>query len=215
MQGQRRRIGLRTVELRRQPDEWGESFDFVVNGRPVFAKGANWIPADAVKDRADPDRYRRLLRDAAAANMNMIRVWGGGYYEDDAFYDLCDEKGLLVWQDFMFACSTYPAQDEGFLDNVRQEAVDNVRRLRHHPSLFLWCGNNELEQGLVADDWTDAAMSWRDYKLLFDDMLALLRNQRFSLVACETEFCSPRSGEVLQVDCMFHNDRHTDSARSQ
>jgi beta-mannosidase len=103
--------------------------------------------------------------------MNMLRVWGGGIYEDDAFYDLCDELGLLVWQDFMFACSAYPAFDEGFCDNVRAEAEDNVRRLRHHPCIALWCGNNELEQRWVAEAWTDRAMSWADYGRLFDELL--------------------------------------------
>ena len=150
-----KRIGLRTLRLDRHADEWGESFQFVVNGVPFFAKGANWIPADTFAPRVTRDDYARLLRDTADANMNMLRVWGGGIYEDDVFYDLCDELGITVWQDFMFACSTYPAFDDAFLANVRAEAEDNVRRLRHHPCLALWCGNNELEQGLVGEEWID------------------------------------------------------------
>ncbi len=146
-----RRIGLRTLELLREPDAWGESFGFAANGVPFFAKGANWIPADAILTRFKPHDYRRILEDAAAAHMNMLRVWGGGIYEEDCFYDLCDELGLCVWQDFMFACATYPTHRREFLDNVRAEAADNVTRIRHHACLALWCGNNELEMGLVAD----------------------------------------------------------------
>ncbi|NUQ00837.1 MAG: hypothetical protein HUU35_13390, partial [Armatimonadetes bacterium] len=166
-----RRIGLRTLRLDRHPDQWGESFQFSINGLPFFAKGANWIPADAFVTRVTRDDYARLLGDAAAAHMNMLRVWGGGTYERDDFYELCDELGICVWQDFMFACATYPAFDAAFLDNVRAEAEDNVKRLRHHACLALWCGNNELEQGLVADEWTGSAMSWEDYGKLFDQLL--------------------------------------------
>ncbi|MFO8000146.1 MAG: glycoside hydrolase family 2 protein [Marinilabilia sp.] len=137
------KTGLRHVRLVREPDGHGESFFFELNGVPVFAKGANYIPNDVFLPRVSRDDYRRVLSDAAAANMNMIRVWGGGIYEDDFFYELCDEKGIMVWQDFMFACSMYPGNDE-FLGNVRQEAVDNVIRLRNHPSVVLWCGNNEI-----------------------------------------------------------------------
>lgn len=166
-----RRVGLRTLELQRKNDPWGESFQFVVNGVPFFAKGANWIPADTFAPRLIRADYFRLLRDAAEANMNMLRVWGGGLYEADCFYDLCDELGLCVWQDFLFSCATYPTFDDAFMKNVRAEAEDNVRRLRHHACLALWCGNNELEQGLVGTEWSDRRMSWRDYKKLFDKLL--------------------------------------------
>ena len=166
-----RRIGLRTLRLDRHPDQWGESFQFVVNGVPFFAKGANWIPADAFITRMTRGRYEQLLRSAAEANVNMLRAWGGGVYEDEVFYELCDELGICVWQDFMFACSTYPTFDEAFMRNVRAEAEDNVRRLRHHPCLALWCGNNELEQGLVGEEWDDRRMSWEDYGKLFDKLL--------------------------------------------
>jgi len=172
-----KRIGLRTLRLDRHKDKWGESFQFVVNGIPFFAKGANWIPGDGILARMTQERYRNLLADAARANMNMLRVWGGGIYEDDAFYNACDEMGICVWQDFMFACSTYPAFDKAFMENVRAEAEDNIRRLRHHPSIALWCGNNELEQGLVDSRWTDKAMSWPDYKRLFDQLLPSIVSQ--------------------------------------
>lgn len=166
-----KRIGLRTLELVRETDEWGQSFHFSVNGRPFFAKGANWIPADAFVTRLTEEDYRRLLEDSVAANMNMLRVWGGGIYEDDSFYEICDELGICVWQDFIFACATYPGFDEDFLNNVRQEAIDNVKRIRHHACLALWCGNNELEQGLVGEDWTENTMSWEDYSSIFDVLL--------------------------------------------
>ena len=158
-----KRTGLRTVELDRHEDEWGESFQFRVNGVPFFAKGANWIPADNFVTRLSEAHYRQLLEDAAAANMNMLRVWGGGIYEQDCFYDLCDELGICIWQDFMFACATYPTFDDGFMATVEQEAIDNIRRLRHHACLALWCGNNELEQGLVSETWTQISMSLEDY----------------------------------------------------
>ena len=143
-------LGLRTVELRQEPDEWGKSFTFVVNGVPVFAKGADWIPADSFPTRLTASFLEQLIKDATLANMNMLRVWGGGYYPEDVFFDLCDRYGLLVWQDFMFACGIYPI-DEAYVENFRQEAVDNIRRLRHHACLAIWCGNNEMEQGWV--DW--------------------------------------------------------------
>ncbi len=166
-----RRVGLRTLRLDRHADAYGESFQFVVNGVPFFAKGANWIPADTFVTRLSRVEYARLVKAAAVANMNMLRVWGGGIYESDAFYDLCDEYGICVWQDFMFACATYPTYDEAWLANVRVEVEQNVRRLRHHPAIALWCGNNELEQGLVGDTWSSNQMSWEDYGKLFDKLI--------------------------------------------
>ncbi|HEV3471402.1 MAG TPA: glycoside hydrolase family 2 protein [Pyrinomonadaceae bacterium] len=166
------RVGLRTLELRQRPDRWGKSFEFVVNGVPVFAKGGNWIPADSFPTRVTRERYRRLLVSARDANMNMLRVWGGGIYESDEFYDLCDELGLLVWQDFMFACSMYPGDAE-FLESVRREAADQVRRLRNHPSLALWCGNNEVETAWQHWGWKEKlpARLWDDYKKIFHGVL--------------------------------------------
>lgn len=139
------KIGLRTVELDRHRDEFGESFQFKVNGRVVFAKGANWIPAHSFVTEVGESQYDDLLTSATQANMNMIRVWGGGVYEKKVFYDLCDQKGLLVWQDFMFACALYPGNKD-FLDLVKREAEYQVKRLRNHSCMALWCGNNELEQ---------------------------------------------------------------------
>lgn len=145
-----KRIGLRTIELRQQKDSVGSSFEWLVNGRPVFMKGVNWIPADFFPNNMDSARYRELLQACKDANMNMIRVWGGGIYEPDIFYDLCDELGLLVWQDFMFSCALYPG-DSSFIKSVEEEAKDQVRRLRNHPCLAAWCGNNEVKNGW--DDW--------------------------------------------------------------
>lgn len=140
----KQKIGLRNIRIIREPDEEGSSFYFEINGVRVFAKGANYIPNDVFIPRVKEEQYRRVLESAVAANMNMIRVWGGGFYEEDFFYDRCDELGLLVWQDFMFACSMYPGQ-AGFLTKVKAEAEYNVRRLRRHPSIALWCGNNEID----------------------------------------------------------------------
>lgn len=145
------RIGLREIELRQQDDAWGRSFQFAVNGVPVFAKGANWIPADSFPTRVGGERLEHLLGSAAAAHHTMIRVWGGGYYEDPRFYELCDRLGLLVWQDFMFACAVYPLSDEAMLATLREEVRQAVRGLRHHASLALWCGNNEMETAWA--DW--------------------------------------------------------------
>jgi beta-mannosidase len=145
------RLGLRTVEVRREPDQWGESFTFIVNGVPVFMKGSDWIPADSFPTRMNGEAYERLIRSAAETHQNMLRVWGGGFYEDECFYDLCDRYGILLWHDFMFACYVYPHDEEAFVANLRLEVEDNVRRLRHRTCLALWCGNNEMEQGWV--DW--------------------------------------------------------------
>ena len=164
----RRRIGLRTVVLDRHDDEYGETFQFVVNGRPIFAKGANWIPAHCFVTELDRADYDDLLSDAATAHMNMIRVWGGGMYERDDFYDLCDEKGLLVWQDFMFACALYRG-DEAFLSLVEHEAEYQVSRLAHHACLALWCGNNELEQ--QHDAIAASSARTQAYEALFYDLL--------------------------------------------
>jgi len=137
------RIGIRTLELVREKDEAGTSFYFKLNGHPVFMKGANYIPNDMFIPRITDENYRTVIETAKNSNNNMLRVWGGGIYEEDIFYDLCDEAGILVWQDFMFACAMFPNNPE-MLDNIRHEAIDNVKRLRNHPSIALWCGNNEI-----------------------------------------------------------------------
>lgn len=132
-------IGIRSLRVVRDKDEAGTTFYFELNGKPLFAKGANYIPQDNFLPRVTPERYEKTILDAVDANMNMLRVWGGGIYENDLFYDLCDKYGILVWQDFMFACSTYPMTAER-LENIRQEAIDNIVRLRNHPCIAIWCG---------------------------------------------------------------------------
>lgn len=168
--------GLRTIELVTEKDAIGESFYFKVNDRPVYAKGANYIPQHSLQNKVTDAHYENLLSGVVNANMNMLRVWGGGVYENDLFYDLCDEKGLLVWQDFMFACAMYPG-DETFLENVKQEAIDNVKRLSNHASMALWCGNNENSEGWHRWGWqagrstTEKEEIWGNYLKLFDTIL--------------------------------------------
>ncbi|OUD08112.1 beta-mannosidase [Marivivens niveibacter] len=162
-----RRIGLRQIEFVTDPDADGATFKFRVNGRDIFAKGANWIPADALAGRITDSATHNLLKSAKDAHMNMIRVWGGGRYEADSFYDSCDALGLLVWQDFMFACHLYPSTDT-FLDNITHEVRENVNRLQHHACLALWCGDNELVGAL---EWFEESRSNRDrYLVNYDRM---------------------------------------------
>jgi beta-mannosidase len=174
------KTGLRSVELRRVPDQWGKSFEFVVNGISVFAKGADVIPFDSFPNRVTPEIHRNILQSARDAHMNMIREWGGGYYESDDFYDICDELGIMVWQEFMFGGDMVPG-DVPFQENVRQEAIDQIKRLRDHPSIVIWCGNNEVETGWwhwgdrqefkasISPDARDRV--WQDYVILFADIL--------------------------------------------
>ncbi|HEY3344900.1 MAG TPA: glycoside hydrolase family 2 protein [Anaerolineaceae bacterium] len=143
-------VGLRQIELRQKEDTWGRSFEFVVNGVSVFAKGSNWIPADSFPTRITTEYLEKILCAAVDTHQNMLRVWGGGFYEDERFYDLCDRYGILVWQEFIFSCSIYPLDDAEFLENVHTEVTENIRRLRHRASLALWCGNNEMEWGWVS-----------------------------------------------------------------
>jgi len=142
-------LGLRTLGVRREKDQWGESFAFEANGIPFFARGADWIPEDVYLTRPTRESTERLIADAALANYNCLRVWGGGVYPSDDFYTLCDEYGLVVWQDLMFACAIYDVNDPGFLAEIKAEAADNLERLRHHASMGLVCGNNEMEWGFV------------------------------------------------------------------
>ncbi|MCX6307054.1 MAG: glycoside hydrolase family 2 protein [Bacteroidetes bacterium] len=172
------KIGLRTIELVQDKDTSGRSFYFKVNNVPVFVKGANYIPQDNFVPRVKDSAYRALVSDAKKANMNMLRVWGGGIYENDIFYDLCDENGIMVWQDFMFANSMYPG-DKEFLDNVRDEAIQNIVRLRRHPCIALWCGNNEIDEGWKNWGWqkqygytpSDSASIYRTYRTIFNLIL--------------------------------------------
>lgn len=164
----RRMVGIRTIELDRHEDTWGESFQFKVNGVAFFAKGANWVPAHSFQSSVSSELYRDLLDSAVSAHMNMLRVWGGGVYENDEFYRMCDERGLMIWHDFMFACSRYPATRE-FVSSVRREAEHNVLRLAHHPCMALWCGNNEIEQ--MARDIVAKPSRVAAYRALFEQTL--------------------------------------------
>ena len=162
-----RRIGIRTLTVRRQKDKWGESFAFEVNGVSIFAMGADYIPEDNILSRVTPKRTRKLLEQCVMANFNFIRVWGGGYYPDDYFYDICDELGLVIWQDFMFACAVYDLNDH-FEDNIRAEFADNIKRIRHHACLGLWCGNNEMEMFVDRGMWVDTPKQKADYIKMFE-----------------------------------------------
>ena len=172
-----KKTGVRKFELVREKDKDGTSFYFKLNGKPIFAKGSNYIPQDSFLPRVTEERYRKTIESAKDANMNMLRVWGGGIYEDDKFYELCDSLGIIVWQDFMFACSLYPG-DENFLENVKLEAIDNIKRLRHHPSIALWCGNNEILEAWqywgfredYEEEGTDKEI-WNNYTRLFNELL--------------------------------------------
>lgn len=164
-----KRIGLRTIELDRSKDKYGSNFRFILNGVPIFAKGANLIPPDAMADRINKASFEKITNDAILANFNMLRVWGGGYYGSDEFYDLCDEKGILVWQDFMFACLMYPFYEEDFLANVLNEVKYNVSRISHHASLALWCGNNEIEFMFTYLPENSEIVKW--YRKFFYDIL--------------------------------------------
>ncbi len=166
-------LGLRTLELRQAADQYGETFTFIINGVPIFAKGSNWIPADSFPTRITREGLDHLLGDAARAHHNMIRVWGGGFYESEDFYDLCDHYGILVWQDFIFSCSIYPLNDADFLENVRQEVIENVSRIRHRACLALWCGNNEMDWGWEAWGWSEGeTRQYREsYQTFFYDTL--------------------------------------------
>ncbi|RPE12832.1 glycoside hydrolase family 2 protein [Chitinophaga lutea] len=178
LQKQEQRIGLRTVTVKNEKDAQGTSFTVMVNGHPVFMKGTNYIPSDNFLPRVTPERYRKMFADMQESNFNMVRVWGGGIYENDQFYDLADEKGILVWQDFMFACTLYPS-DTAFLRQVKEEAAYNIRRLRNHASLALWCGNNEVAVAIKNWGWKDGyaysdaqwASMLKGYETLFGELL--------------------------------------------
>lgn len=165
-------IGLRTLTISQEADEWGNEFAFRVNGVKIFTRGGNYIPEDAVYPWINKERIDYILKSCVRANFNCIRVWGGGYYPSDDFYDLCDAYGLIVWQDLMYACNVYDVTDE-FEGTVRQETIDNVRRIRHHASLGLWCGNNEIESAWHhwGDFQTESPYLRADYIKLFEDIL--------------------------------------------
>ncbi len=174
----RLKVSSSTVKLIQQKDSIGTSFYFEKNSKPIYAKGANWIPGDVFLPRLTRADYRKMLLSAKEANMNMLRVWGGGVYEADDFYDLCDSMGIMVWQDFMFAGGMYPG-DDAFMHNVREEVKYQIERLKEHPCIVLWCGNNEVEEAWKNWGWqnqfnlhgADSAKVWNDYKRLFQDSL--------------------------------------------
>ena len=168
--------GLRTIELVTKKDSIGESFYFKVNGKPIYMKGANYIPQNSFQSKVTDQHYEKIISDVVEANMNMLRVWGGGIYEKDIFYELCDEKGILVWQDFMYACAMYPGHSS-FLQNVEKEVTENIKRLRNHASIALWCGNNENNEGWHRWGWQEGRSQeeideiWRAYSKVFIEMM--------------------------------------------
>ncbi len=207
------RIGIRTMELIRDKDDEGTSFYFKLNGHPVFMKGANYIPNDVFLPRVTEENYRTVIETAKNSNNNMLRIWGGGIYEEDIFYDLCDENGILVWQDFMFACAMFPG-DEAFLENVKQEAIDNVKRLRNHPSIALWCGNNEIlaawegwgwKQKAEAESKENSDKIWQAYVDIFHEILPKVVEEFDSQRSYWGS--SPSSGIGVKAD-LINGDEH-------
>ena len=206
-----RRIGLR--QLNAVLPHGDSPLHFEVNGLPFFAKGANWIPADSFATRVTPEMSRRYVADAAAVNMNMLRFWGGGYYEDDVLFDACDELGICVWLDFKFACAAYPAFDGPFMENVRLEARDNLQRLRHHACIAVWCGNNEISLSWWrGPTWGPNRMSVEDYNKLFRDLLG----QQVQKYAPEATYVtgSPDCGDTHYWD-VWHGTKTFDAYRTQ
>lgn len=203
-----RKIGFRQIVLDSSKDEIGSKFAFKVNGREIFAKGANWIPADALPSRATPELVRDRLQSAVDANMNMIRVWGGGQYEPDWFYDLCSELGILVWQDFMFACNLYPAHDRNWLRSVRLEADQQIKRLSSHACMALWCGDNELVGAL---NWYPESQENRDRYLAIYDRLNHALEEAIDALQPDIAFwpSSPSAGRLNYADA-WHDDRAGD-----
>ena len=173
---QSRMVGLRTMKVNTGADEYGSRFAHEVNGVEIFAMGADYIPEDCIRGRVNRERTRTLLEHCRDCNFNVIRVWGGGYYPDDFFYDLCDELGLIVWQDFMFACAVYPLTPE-FEANVTAEIRDNVRRIRHHACLGLWCGNNEMEMFLANNQWVRKPLQKTEYLIMNERIIPELLRQ--------------------------------------
>lgn len=198
-------IGFRTIELDTKKDEFGSQFAFVVNGIRIFAKGANWIPSDSFVSRITDEKLEFHIKSCAMANMNMIRVWGGGYYESDLFYELCDKYGVLIWQDFAFACNPYPFYNAEFLENVQNEVESVVKRLRHHASLCLWCGNNEIESMSLA--WRHKTRHMQSTEMFFYEVLP----QQLKGLDDVTPYWagSPSSGNYMQnVNADHEGDTH-------
>jgi beta-mannosidase len=172
-----RKIGFRHVRINQDKHpESGNHFVLEVNGKPIFAKGGNFVPADTIFTKIDRARYETLIDRALEANFNLLRVWGGGLYEKDDFYEVCDEKGILVWQEFIFACAKYPTTDEKFLADIKREATHQIRRLAHHPSLVIWCGNNEMEWGCYSWGY-EKGVAHPDYALFHLALPMILKQE--------------------------------------
>ncbi len=188
-----KRIGLRTLTISQEKDLWGKEFAFCVNGVKIFAMGGNYIPEDCIYSRITPEVQKYLLESCKRANFNCVRVWGGGYYPSDHFYDLCDEMGLIVWQDLMFACNVYDLTEE-FEDNITKEITENVKRLRHHASLGLWCGNNEMESAW--DHWPEVQSESKYLRADYIKMFEYVIPKAVRAADSETFFwqSSPSSG---------------------
>ncbi|HEV2331386.1 MAG TPA: glycoside hydrolase family 2 protein [Verrucomicrobiae bacterium] len=204
-----KRIGLR--DLKAVLPQGDSPLHFEVNGIPFFSKGANWIPCDSFTSRVTPEILRRYVEDATAVNINTLRFWGGGYYEDDALFDACDELGICVWLDCKFACAAYPAFDDRFMDNVRHELRDNVVRLRHHPCIAVWCGNNEIGLLNEAKEWRSNAMSTADYDKLFKDLIG---GQVRELAPQATYVSSSPDCGDTHYWAVWHGDKLFDSYRT-
>lgn len=172
------RIGLRTVDVRRCKDDYGESFEIILNGKPIFAMGADYVPQDSIISRCSKERTEKLIRSCVKGNFNCLRVWGGAYYPEDYFFDMCDENGILVWQDFMFACGIYELTRE-FKETVVEEIKNNVRRIRNHACLALWCGNNEQEWGWIEWGWSEnySEKLKKDYLMLYEEIIPAILDE--------------------------------------
>jgi beta-mannosidase len=200
-------LGLRTLTVRQEKDQWGESFTFTVNNIPFFSRGADYIPEDVYLTRVNTEKKERLIKDAIEANFNTLRVWGGGVYPSEDFYDLCDKYGLVVWQDLMFACAVYDVKNEPFLKNMTGEVRENLKRICHHPSIGLICGNNEMEEGIL--NWYDSSLEERgeylkQYESIFLALVKEICPQIFywpSSPSSQGNFEEPNSPD--RGDCHF------------
>ena len=203
-------FGLRNIKLLQEKDSLGKTFGFELNGKPVFMKGANYVPQDVFLPKVKRKDYEKLVQSMVEANMNMIRVWGGGVYEKDVFYDLCDKYGILVWQDFMFANAMYVA-DKNFIANITQEAIYQVKRLRNHPCIALWCGNNEIDEAWHNWGWSnrfskqDSIKIWQDYKKIFHKVLPNIVNKYHPKAGYVST--SPKYGRG-DVQSLYEGDAH-------
>lgn len=205
------RIGIREIKFINRKDQWGKSFYFLVNGYPIFAKGANYIPGEMILTKRGDKYFQKLFKDIKFANFNFLRVWGGGIYEDDLFYELADENGILVWQDFMFSCTPYPS-DSSFLANVKDEATYQVRRLRNHACIALWCGNNEIEEGTKYWGW-QKRFSKEVYKRMQESYSPLFHELLPSIVERENPQNSYIHGSPMETnwgnrDSLMYGDAH-------